>query len=145
MSSGSFRGIGHLSSSSGLLRASELQPRFGVARLALPKSWIEYAYPKRDDGAYSWYARAQCVDDPNERATKYACILKVMEPVAAPLAEPWDTASRYKVKTPLEFRVKAIWCQFPLLTSPPIIVASPLVVSSRTITMICPEALVTPL
>jgi hypothetical protein len=48
---------------------------FGVARLALPKTWINYAYPKRVDGAYSWYARVQRVDAPNERATKYACIL----------------------------------------------------------------------
>jgi hypothetical protein len=48
---------------------------FGVARFALPKSWIEYAYPKRDDGAYSWYARVGRVDAPNEQATKYACIL----------------------------------------------------------------------
>jgi hypothetical protein len=48
---------------------------FGVARLALPKTWINYAYPKRDDGAYSWYARVRRVDAPNEQATKYACIL----------------------------------------------------------------------
>ena len=48
---------------------------FGVARLALPKTWINYAYPKRDEGAYSWYARLPRVDAPNERATKYACIL----------------------------------------------------------------------
>jgi hypothetical protein len=48
---------------------------FGVARLALPKTWINYAYPKRDDGAYSWYARLPRVDAPNEQATKYACVL----------------------------------------------------------------------
>lgn len=48
---------------------------FGVARLALPKTWINYAYPKRVDGAYSWYAWVQRVDAPNERATEYACIL----------------------------------------------------------------------
>ena len=48
---------------------------FGVARFALPKTWIEYAYPKRDDGAYSWYAWVQRVDAPNERASKDACIV----------------------------------------------------------------------
>jgi hypothetical protein len=48
---------------------------FGVARLALPKTWINYAYPKRDDGAYSWYARVRRLDAPHEQATKYACIL----------------------------------------------------------------------
>jgi hypothetical protein len=48
---------------------------FGVARLALPKTWINYAYPKRDDGAYSWYARVRRVDAPNEQATKDGCIL----------------------------------------------------------------------
>jgi hypothetical protein len=48
---------------------------FGVVRFALPKTWINYAYPKGVDGVYSWYARVQRVDAPNERATKYACIL----------------------------------------------------------------------
>jgi hypothetical protein len=48
---------------------------FGVARLALPRTWVEYAYPKREDGAYSWYARVRGVDAPNEQATKWACIL----------------------------------------------------------------------
>jgi hypothetical protein len=48
---------------------------FGVARLALPKTWIHYAYPKRDDGAYSGYARVRRLDAPNEQATKDACIL----------------------------------------------------------------------
>lgn len=48
---------------------------FGVARLALPKTWINYAYPNRDDGPYSWYARVRRVNAPNEQATKHACIL----------------------------------------------------------------------
>lgn len=48
---------------------------FGVARFALPKTWINYAYPKRDDGPYSWYARVRRVDAPNEEVTKNACII----------------------------------------------------------------------
>jgi hypothetical protein len=48
---------------------------FGVARLALQQKWIDYAYPKREDGAYSWYSRVPMVDAPNEQAMKDACVL----------------------------------------------------------------------
>ncbi|MGA3045315.1 MAG: MG2 domain-containing protein [Terracidiphilus sp.] len=48
---------------------------YGVAQFTLPQSWIHYAYPQREDGPYSWYARTHKWDAPNERASKYACIL----------------------------------------------------------------------
>ena len=48
---------------------------YGVARFTLPKSWIEYAYPKRENGPYSLYARMRRLETTNERATRNACIL----------------------------------------------------------------------
>jgi hypothetical protein len=48
---------------------------YGVARFTLPKSWIHYAYPQREDGSYSWYSREHKWDAPNEQATRNVCIL----------------------------------------------------------------------
>jgi hypothetical protein len=48
---------------------------YGVARFTLPQSWIHYAYPRREDGPYSWYSRVHQWDAPNEEASRYACIL----------------------------------------------------------------------
>jgi hypothetical protein len=47
---------------------------FGIAELTLPRDWIAYAYPRREDGPYSWYARRRPLDAPNEQETKNACI-----------------------------------------------------------------------
>ena len=48
--------------------------RYGVARFTLPGTWIDYAYPKREDGPYSWYLRTSPWDAPNERVTRTACL-----------------------------------------------------------------------
>ena len=49
--------------------------RYGVARVILPKGWMEYTYPRTNDGYYSWYLHPRRLDAPSGQLTKRACIL----------------------------------------------------------------------
>lgn len=49
--------------------------RYGIARVFMPKDWIEYAYPKGNEGPYNWYSAEHRLDAENSRATKEACVL----------------------------------------------------------------------
>ncbi len=49
--------------------------RYGVARIVLPKGWIEYAYPRGTEGNYSWYLVPRRLDASLSQAMKQAHIL----------------------------------------------------------------------
>src|ERR1035441_9218098 len=48
---------------------------YGVAQVFVPKNWIEYAYPRGNEGPYSWYSVKHRLDQERSQATKEACIL----------------------------------------------------------------------
>ena len=48
---------------------------YGIARVFVPKNWIEYAYPLGNEGSYSWYSANHRLDRERSQATKEACIL----------------------------------------------------------------------
>jgi hypothetical protein len=48
---------------------------YGIARVPLPKDWIEFAYPRGNEGSYSWYSAKHRLDAERSQATKEACIL----------------------------------------------------------------------
>src|ERR1019366_5396777 len=48
---------------------------YGIAQVFVPKNWIEYAYPRGEEGSYSWYSAKHRLDRERSQATKEACIL----------------------------------------------------------------------